>query len=257
MSDNVHVSQFIDFVFRDNPFRSHQFLGIRNEHDQEITTGSWIPSASAGEPWRLRLKVKPGLNALGRLAATIRAGAGFEQPVKANLSEKLMLAVSELSEALEEHRDGKPLRYYQYKRDQRHVGVDVPDQTYTNDGATYEKQVERDRTEWAEDWIRRGGKAEALRESGLYQRDGRWYVMDTEVLPFNIDEWSEKGAFDKKPEGVLVEIADCVIRCFDMMQGLIDEATDNGEVVPSIEDVIMEKMNYNATRGNNKHGRNF
>ena len=91
-----------------------------------------------------------------------------------NMGEMLMLAVSELAEALEEHRAGQPAEY-------------VPDHHH------------------AAGW----------------DCDGQC-----------------------KPEGVAVELADCIIRCLDTMYSLgVD-----------VDGVVARKMAYNASRPF-KHGK--
>lgn len=62
------------------------------------------------------------------------------------------------------------------------------------------------------------------------------------VNPF-ADTWT---GVTPKPEGVAVELADCIIRCLDTMHGLgVD-----------IDAVVARKMAYNATRPH-KHGRAY
>jgi hypothetical protein len=108
-----------------------------------------------------------------------------------NMGEMLMLATSELAEALEEHRDGNPVHYYSY--------IHSP----------------------------------ALSGTGL----------DFSVMgPDELDRLSIK----KKPEGLAVELADCVIRCLDTLHSLgVD-----------IDGIVQEKMAYNSTRPH-KHGKGY
>ena len=103
------------------------------------------------------------LNALAQQIYDNARAKGFWEADR-NLGEMLMLAVSELSEALEEHRNGAPAHY----------------------------------------------------------------VLGT------------------KPEGVAVEIADCIIRCLDTMHSLDVD----------IDAIVAEKMAYNATRPR-KHGKAY
>lgn len=108
-----------------------------------------------------------------------------------NMGEMLMLAVSELAEALEEHRHDKPVHYYAYKISP----------------ALHLSAEERNRLD--------SMSKEELRALGI----------------------------DKKPEGLAVELADCVIRCLDTLHSLgVD-----------IDNIVQEKMNYNQGRPH-KHG---
>ena len=129
---------------------------------------------------------------LNDLAAAIYGNArdrGFWE-VERNMGEMLMLAVSELSEALEEHRAERPPVWYQH------------------------------------------------RQPCAVQSDG---------LPIPADELGPcSGAPVCKPEGVAVELADCLIRCLDTMHSLgVD-----------IDAVVAEKMAYNAARPF-KHGKAY
>lgn len=129
---------------------------------------------------------------LAELARQIHDNArahGFWEAER-NMGEMLMLAVSELSEALEEHRAGRPPVWYQH------------------------------------------------RQPCAVQSDG---------LPIPADELGPcSGAPVCKPEGVAVELADCLIRCLDTMHSLgVD-----------IDAVVAEKMAYNAARPF-KHGKAY
>ena len=129
---------------------------------------------------------------LAELARQIHDNArahGFWEAER-NMGEMLMLAVSELSEALEEHRAGRPAVWHQH------------------------------------------------RQPCAAQSDG---------LPIPADELGScSGAPVCKPEGVAVELADCLIRCLDTMHSLgVD-----------IDAVVAEKMAYNATRPF-KHGKAY
>lgn len=69
------------------------------------------------------------IRSLNELADEINANAvahGFWPPVGRNMGEMLMLAVSELAEALEEHRDGHPNVWFQHKAECAWFGV-LPD----------------------------------------------------------------------------------------------------------------------------------
>ena len=109
-----------------------------------------------------------------------------------NLGEMLMLAVSELAEALEEHRAGRPAEY-------------VP-----------------------------------VHQQGC--------PASSDGLPDSRTECARIGLCvgTCKPEGVAVELADCIIRCLDMMYSLgVD-----------IDGVVARKMAYNASRPH-RHGKAY
>ena len=113
-----------------------------------------------------------------------------------NMGEMLMLAVSELAEALEEHRDGKPAEYFQING----------------------KEVRRPSPR--ADWVA--------------------------VKPLAGGELQTWTGVTAKPEGVAVELADCIIRCLDTMHSLgVD-----------IDGVVARKMAYNASRPH-KHGKAY
>lgn len=109
-----------------------------------------------------------------------------------NLGEMLMLAVSELAEALEEHRAGNPAEYVPFHQQGCPASSDgLPD---------FRTEHERN----------------ALCSGTC------------------------------KPEGVAVELADCIIRCLDIMHSLgVD-----------IDGVVARKMAYNASRPH-KHGKAY
>lgn len=61
---------------------------------------------------------------------------------------------------------------------------------------------------------------------------------------------------DNKPEGLLIEIVDCIIRCLDMAQMIIDVDIDDSlkeNNIFNISDAIIRKAEYNKIRGY-KHG---
>jgi hypothetical protein len=114
------------------------------------------------------------IDVMAKAIHDISTEKGFAPPSLENLPEKLMLSVSELAEALEEHRSLRP---------------------------------------------------------------------DEEVLVY----------FDgEKPEGILVEIGDSVIRNLHMMHSLLLAA----DLPLSISDILNMKVNFNAGRPA-KHGRNY
>lgn len=104
-----------------------------------------------------------------------------------NMGEMLMLAVSELAEGLEAHRDGDPV--------------------------VWEKHVQT----------------------------CPWYLGPPLARS---DETS--CTCTPKPEGLAVELADCIIRCLDTLQSLDVD----------IDEVVASKMAYNASRPY-KHGRAY
>lgn len=117
-----------------------------------------------------------------------------------NMGEMLMLMTSELAEALEEHRDGKPNVYF----------------LCTNKDCQYHERP----------------------NSTLRGEHVEWYGDRGPDGPVC------RGSF--KPEGVAVELADCLIRILDTMQSLgVD-----------IDDVVREKMDYNNGRPF-KHGKAY
>lgn len=111
------------------------------------------------------------INILAEQIHGISTSKGFKPPTLENLPEKLMLSVSELAEALEEHRSGRPLVWYE----------------------------------------------------------------------------------GNKPEGILVEIADSIIRNLHMMHSLIEQS---GDPDLRVDDIIHMKVGYNAGRPA-MHGRNY
>jgi NTP pyrophosphatase (non-canonical NTP hydrolase) len=121
------------------------------------------------------------LNALALRINQIAKEHGFWDEER-NMGEMLMLAVSELAEALEEHRSGKPNVYY----------------------------------------------------------------VHTEDCAQGQEESRERCNCIPKPEGLAVEIADCIIRCMDTMYSLDVD----------IDAIVREKMRYNYNRPR-KHGRAY
>lgn len=125
-----------------------------------------------------------------------------------NMGEMLMLAVSELAEALEEDRDGQPIAEWRCKKCKRATGSIDP------------------------------ASLEGVRhpESGHHSTPG------------GMNCWGEF-----KPEGILVELMDCVIRCLDTALGVVRTA---GEDPSFIDYTTQTKMNYNDSRPF-KHGRAY
>lgn len=134
----------------------------------------------------------PGLNALAETINQIATDHGFWPEEGRNFGEMVALMHSELSEALEEHRDGNPALWWRHQGacplltgfaldDQRSVGPDDP-----------------------------------------------------------------RCKCKPKPEGVAVELADCIIRALDTMYSLRVD----------IDKVVQSKVFYNATRPH-KHGKDY
>lgn len=139
---------------------------------------------------------------------------GFWPEEGRNMGEMLMLAVSELAEALEEHRAGRPNHYYT---------INIKEDTVIPDEARVILDKLRDNMD-----VRNMGAAEPIHT--ITEDDERKLV--------------ELGL--AKPEGVAVELADCIIRCLDMMQSLgVD-----------IDQIVQEKMAYNKSRPH-KHGKAY
>jgi NTP pyrophosphatase (non-canonical NTP hydrolase) len=135
------------------------------------------------------------LNELARAINDTARTKGFWEAER-NFGEMLMLATSELSEALEEHRAGRPNHYYEVSPVPQSLLIEVGD----------------------------AKRAEAI-----------W-----------IEHLNAAEAGPRKPEGVAVELADCIIRCLDTMHSLgVD-----------IDAIVAEKMAYNATRPP-KHGKAY
>lgn len=164
--------------------------------------GLWLETwpADSGYAWRVLDLHHPAPLAIGcastwpdaRDAAVVAADelAPAHWEADRNLGEMLMLAVSELAEALEEHRAGRGVYYHQH------------------------------------------------RQPCPAQGDG---------LGIPADQLGAcSGAPLCKPEGVAVEMADCLIRVLDTMYSLgVD-----------IDAVVEEKMAYNAARPF-KHGKAY
>lgn len=127
------------------------------------------------------------INALAQEIHEIARSKGFWDKER-NMGEMLMLATSELAEALEEHRSNKPAIYHEHSQ-----------------------------------------------ACEVYFHDN-----------FDVAGEPPECTCSPKPEGIAVELADCIIRCLDTMQSLgVD-----------IDAVIKEKMAYNAGRPF-MHGRQY
>ena len=127
---------------------------------------------------------------LNELARQINQNArdhGFWEADR-NFGEMIALAHSELSEALEEHRAGRPAEYHSHS------------------------------------------KCPAVHPL----KGGNFAPVEIKIIR------------SCKPEGVAVELADCIIRCLDTMHSLgVD-----------IDGVVARKMTYNASRPH-KHGKAY
>lgn len=154
----------------------------------------------------------PTLNELAAEIHKIAADHGFWEQER-NMGEMLMLMTSELAEALEEHRSGRPNVYHA-------INV-APDTAMTSEVAAILAKL-RDNAEVAA----LGGEAVAdVTED------------DHQVLV---------GAGIAKPEGVAVELVDCIIRVLDTLHSLN----------VNIDEIVAQKMLYNASRPH-KHGRAY
>lgn len=130
---------------------------------------------------------------LNELAERINENArdhGFWPEEGRNMGEMLMLATSELAEALEEHRAVKPAIYFRH----------------TTDCQATQRGI----------------------EETIDQAAGGWCTCDP------------------KPEGIAVEIGDCIIRCLDTMKSLNVD----------IDRVVDTKMSFNERRPM-KHGKAY
>jgi hypothetical protein len=134
------------------------------------------------------------LNALAQAIHKTASDHGFWPEQGRNLGEMLMLATSELAEALEEHRAGNGAHYYKY--------IMSPALSM--------------------DWEDRQ-RIESMTRSELDHLGIR-----------------------KKPEGVAVELVDCIIRCLDTLYDLDVD----------IDALVLEKMDYNNSRPH-KHGKAY
>jgi len=103
------------------------------------------------------------------------------------------------------------------------------------------------------------------------REDGTWIALAHSELSEALEvlrerprgeTWNRES--DGKPEGVLTELADCVIRCLHHMQHIIDESevTINGVALADLEaagyhltpgSIIYDKMQFNEHRPF-KHG---
>jgi NTP pyrophosphatase (non-canonical NTP hydrolase) len=137
-----------------------------------------------------------------------------------NMGEMLMLATSELAEGLEEHRDGRPVVWYK---------TVIHPSPPSMDG-------------WPEQAIEAYRK---MRDNFDIKMMGGEEVQDYHEIT-EVDHEALVNVGILKPEGLAVELADCIIRCLDTMQSLgVD-----------IEAVIEEKMAYNNSR-EFKHGKSY
>lgn len=101
------MSKYIDIVFDGPPSaESGRFVEVENEHGRSINAGEWIDPDGAGPYWRLRLSLNAGLNDLAESINKIARDHGFWEADR-NFGEMIALMHSELSEALEAHREGQ------------------------------------------------------------------------------------------------------------------------------------------------------
>lgn len=155
-------------------------------------------------------QVKSGLNTLAAKIHETARDHGFWDKER-NFGEMIALMHSELSEALEAHREGNPPRYYKITHS---PAVHVP---YPAGSEVY--------------YVRKDGQAS-------------WDVEGQRIVDW--DALHRAGVVNRKPEGVAVELADCLIRILDAMQSLgVD-----------IDEIVQEKMEYNDGRAH-KHGKAY
>ena len=132
---------------------------------------------------------KQGLNELAAAVHENAVAHGWWEQER-ELPEILMLCVSELAEALEEYRSGRPMIYYKNPFTQR------------ANATTFEK----------------------VKNDGTIHVEPPFATCEEQKLP--------------KPEGVAVELADCMIRILDYC----------GRTGIDIEEAIRIKHEYNKTR---------
>jgi hypothetical protein len=160
------------------------------------------------------------MESLQAYAETIHAQAtksGFWEDDR-NFGEMLMLATSELAEALEEHRDGKPTIYWKCKT----CGMETQDDAYSWAPLAHTVPVKTD---------------------GIIDRIlnfFKWTARDFQCPSMEVF----------KPEGASVELMDCMIRCMDTL------AHELKNTKYSLDDVVKIKMSYNSRR-EYKHGKAY
>ena len=159
---------------RDHGTLVSQFVEYWEEHDAPCTK---------------RAPLALDISSLAETIHQISTDKGFTPPSMDNLPQKLMLSVSELAEAMEEHRKERGLRWYQHQP--ACPAVDCPP--------------------------------------------------------------NGKCACSPKPEGILPELADSIIRNLHMMHSLILEAGDDFDM--TVGEVIREKVEFNSGRPH-MHGGN-
>lgn len=159
-------------------------------------------------PCTQRAPLPVDISTLAETIHGISTGKGFTPPDMENLPTKLMLSVSELSEAMEEHRKERGLLYYQCE-------------LCGTKGHTPEEEDE-----------------------GHYVAGSK--VVDAIYRFFNLKPRKVPcpGKI-AKPEGILPELADSVIRNLHMMHSLTKGDVHDGQK-PGV--VIVEKVEFNAGR---------
>ena len=214
------MNQYIDIVFDGPPGAGNcRFVEVENERRKSIQVGEWIepkPDTVDGEYgyWRLRIKQEPTINALAEMIHNISTSKGFAAPSMENLPTKLMLSVSELAEAMEEHRKERGLVYYQC-------------------------EVCGARSETPTDEVHFVAGSKLVNLIFRYLGKGPFSVPCPGVIA--------------KPEGILPELADSIIRNLHMMHSLI---VSEGWTEDTVGGVIREKVEFNAGRPQ-MHGGNI
>jgi hypothetical protein len=150
----------------------------------------------------------------------ISTSKGFKAPSLKNLPEKLMLSVSELAEALEEDRSNKPLLYWKCPQCETESHQPLMEHRLPRKGIL--------------NWLMRVFPA-----------------IGASICPnsYGKEPW--------KPEGILVEIGDSVIRNLHMMHSLITTFNENlsGDHL-TVSEILNLKVGFNADRPA-MHGRNY
>lgn len=209
------MEQYIDIVFDGPPSNiGGRFIEVENEHGASISVGQWIAPEPEGDLtdwtaglWRLRIKQEPTLTSIAEIIHNISTSKGFAPPSLENLPQKLMLSVSELAECMEEHRKERGLRYYMC--DICGAKQDCPEEDI---------------------------KAHYISGSKIVEAIYTFFHLPPRKVkcPGSI----------KKPEGILPELADSIIRNLHMMHSLI--MLEDFDYTPG--EVIREKVEFNAGR---------
>jgi hypothetical protein len=204
------MDQYIDIVFDGPPsHESGRFVEVENENRQSINVGTWIAPTETNDPqstgfWRLRIRQEPTITAIAEIIHNISTSKGFAPPSMENLPQKLMLSVSELSEAMEEHRKERGLHYYQCEMC--------------------------------------GARQDEPREEPHYIAGSP--VLNAIYKFFGLTRKVTCPGIIAKPEGILPELADSVIRNLHMMHSIITQEDHH----MTAGEVVREKVAFNDGR---------